>query len=113
MPKDEKIKWSKFRIPCEGPYKVGKAYTNNIVQLESLHKDDLGTVNVNNFLKIISQTYHSVVVHNGLCDSKLLSNLGILHKLNHGNFVGLPCVVISNLNPKIGDQNRRICNEIN
>jgi len=49
MPKDEKIKWSKFRIPCEGPYKVGKAYINNIVQLDSLHKDDLGTVNVNNF----------------------------------------------------------------
>jgi hypothetical protein len=53
MPKDEKIKWSKFRIPCEGPYKVGKAYTNNIVQLESLHKDDLGTVNVNKLFLII------------------------------------------------------------
>ncbi len=53
MPKDEKIKQSKFRIPWEGPYKIGKVYTNNIVQLESLRKDDLGTINVNNNFLII------------------------------------------------------------
>jgi len=53
MPKDDKIKRSKFHIPWEGPYKIGKVYTNNIVQLESLRKDDLGTINVNIFFKMI------------------------------------------------------------
>jgi hypothetical protein len=31
----------------ERPYKVGKVYTNNIIKLKSLGKDNLGTLNVN------------------------------------------------------------------
>ncbi len=31
MPKDEKIKWGKFCMSWEGPYKVGKVYNNNII----------------------------------------------------------------------------------
>lgn len=47
MLKDEKIKQGKFRMPWERPYKVGKVYTNNIIKLKSLGKDNLGTLNVN------------------------------------------------------------------
>ncbi len=31
MHEDEKIKWGKFCMPWEGPYKVGKIYSNNII----------------------------------------------------------------------------------
>jgi hypothetical protein len=53
MLKITKSKGGKFKLPQKGPYKVPKAFINNIVELITLGDDEVKRVDINK-LKIIS-----------------------------------------------------------
>jgi hypothetical protein len=42
-----KIKERKFHFSCISPFRINKAFNNNIVQLNTLNNEDITLVNVN------------------------------------------------------------------
>jgi hypothetical protein len=54
MPKTNKIKGGKFKLPWKGPYKVHNFFNNNIVELTTFSDDEVERVNINKLKK-----YHS------------------------------------------------------
>jgi hypothetical protein len=51
VPKITKIKGSKFKLPCEGPYKMQEMCNNNTVELNNLSNNDVERVNINKLKK--------------------------------------------------------------
>ncbi len=62
MPKDEKIKSCKFRMPWEGPYKVGEVYNNDIIKLLILSNEKVDKVNVKKLKFYITAELSSVMM---------------------------------------------------
>jgi hypothetical protein len=49
LPKDPKINEGEFFFPWTSPFRIKKAFNNNIVQLSTLSNEDIAVVNVNKF----------------------------------------------------------------
>jgi hypothetical protein len=96
MPKTIKINGGQFKLPWKGPYKVCKAFNNNIVKLTILGNDEVERVNINK-----SKEYHS---KNVIADV-MVANVHVKRDLNRYHW-GRTSIVepknLSRLVPKLG-----------